>query len=134
MQEEHGGGHEVYMPEPLAGLSGHGYRVRISQVDGGPNAFAFSDNFYLSSLTDAILIESFYLGTPSIAVVSPMKDSVAIAGKELTVEVGICFYPACASVFYRVKQPLRQHTRKSQPGKYIYLRYNCVLHDVENSA
>lgn len=113
-QEEPGGGHEVYMPEPIAGMSGHGYRVRISEIGGRLNAFACSDEFYLSSSAGAAMIESFHLGEPSIAVVSPTKDSVAMAGEEYTIEVIIFyfFYAIYGRVFCCVKQPHGQHVRK----------------------
>lgn len=79
------GGYDVTMPEPLGGVSGSGYRVRITQVGYSPERVRCSDNFYLVS-ADELPVLGYGEG-PSIAVVSPTADSVAVAGNEYTVEV-----------------------------------------------
>lgn len=71
------GGYEVVMPEPI--IPGNGYRVRISRV--GDGEARCSGDFYLMPSEDA-------LGSPpSISILSPTADSVALAGEEYTVEV-----------------------------------------------
>lgn len=74
---------DVIFPEPVGDISGTGYRVRITEVGGGDSAC--SDEFYLMSSSDADFMEDW--GDPFIAVVSPTKYSVAVAGQDFTVEV-----------------------------------------------
>ena len=72
------------MPEPIAGNSGDGYRVRITEV--GTDKFRCSQDFYLMSSVDAALLGA--AGGATMDVVVPTSDSIAVAGEEYTVEVG----------------------------------------------
>lgn len=81
MQEE--GGYDVTMPEPLAFVSGDGYKLRISEVGSG--RVECSDDFYLMSTEDSLLPGE--PGPATIDVLSPTKEDVAVAGEEYTVEV-----------------------------------------------
>ena len=78
-----GDGCEVVMPEPLGGVSGDGYRVRISEV--GTDTSRCSSDFYLVASEDAP--GPFEEGGPSIVVIEPNSNSVAVAGDAYTVEV-----------------------------------------------
>lgn len=83
------GNAEVTFPEPLNGISSSGYRVRITEVGGGPLDFACSEDFVLRSSYESqhTVGEEWVLGDPSIMVVSPFEGSVALAGEPYTVEV-----------------------------------------------
>lgn len=72
-------------PEPMNGISGNGYRVRIAEVGGGLDKVRCSDDFYIVSTMDMSMQGG--PGGPSMWVVSPTEESVAIAGGEYTVEV-----------------------------------------------
>ena len=74
---------EVVLPEPIAGYSGDGYRVRITEV--GTDRFRCSQDFYLMSSADAALVGMD--GGASLDVVVPTSYSVAVAGEEYTIEV-----------------------------------------------
>lgn len=63
------------MPEPV--ISGDEYRLRITQV--GTDKSSCSAGFQLVSSVDSV--------TPSINILSPTINSVALAGEEYTVEV-----------------------------------------------
>lgn len=71
------------MPEPLAGISGDGYRVRIIEV--GTENYRCSSDFYLMSTADAP--GPGEMGGPSLVVIEPNAQSVAVAGDAYTVEV-----------------------------------------------
>lgn len=71
------------MPEPLAGASGDGYRVRISEV--GTENSRCSSEFYLVASADAP--GPGEMGGPSIVVIEPNANSIAVAGEAYTVEV-----------------------------------------------
>lgn len=81
----------MLMPEPIAGVSGDGYRVRIAEVNGTDRAKC-SDDFYLVSSSDVPDVGE--PDGPSMVVVEPSSDAVAIAGDTYTVEVGVVFFPA----------------------------------------
>lgn len=74
------------MPEPIAGVSGDGYRVRVAEVNGTDRATC-SDDFYLVSSSDAPNVGES--GGPSMVVVEPSSEAVAIAGDTYTVEVSV---------------------------------------------
>lgn len=75
-------GCDVVMPEPLGGVSGDGYRVRISEV-GTENARCSSE-FYLVASEDAP--GPGEMGGPTVVVVEPNSNSVAVAGDAYTIE------------------------------------------------
>lgn len=75
------------MPEPLDGVSSNGYRVRLAQVGYGSERIRCSEDFYLVSSQDVPLPGN--TGGPSMAVVSPTADSIAVAGNEYTIEVRV---------------------------------------------
>lgn len=79
-------GCDVVMPEPLGGVSGDGYRVRISEV-GTENARCSSE-FYLVASEDAP--GPGEMGGPTVVVVEPNSNSVAVAGDAYTIEVSHC--------------------------------------------
>lgn len=74
------------MPKPVGGSSGHGYKVKVTEVGAALQNSACSAEFYLS-VADATMMEGWGLGMPSIAVVTPGEHSVAYAGEEYAVEV-----------------------------------------------
>lgn len=78
------GAYEALMPEPLDGVSSNGYRVRLAQVGYGSERIRCSEDFYLVSSQDVPLPGN--TGGPSMAVVSPTADSIAVAGNEYTIE------------------------------------------------
>lgn len=80
------GGYDVFMPEPLGERSSNGYRVRIAEIGGSFDTVRCSDDFYLMASQDVPMVGEE--GGPSIEVLSPTVDSVAISGEEYTVEVG----------------------------------------------
>lgn len=71
---------QVTLPEPVAGDSGNGYRVRIGKV--GTETFRCSEDFYLMSSADAS-----ELGGSTMEVVAPSAGALAVAGAVYTVEV-----------------------------------------------
>lgn len=75
---------QVMLPEPVAGHSNNGYRIRIAEV--GTETFRCSGDFYLLSSSDAALPGE--LGGATIEVVAPTAGSLAFAGEVYTVEVG----------------------------------------------
>lgn len=77
----------VLFPQPLDGISGAGYRVRVAEAGGGPRDYACSDGFFLSASTASDVPGPGKWGEPSITVVSPYEGAVAFAGDEYTVEV-----------------------------------------------
>lgn len=83
------GNAEVTFPEPLNDMTSSGYRVRVTEVGGGPLDFACSEDFILQSSHEAqhAVGEEWVLGDPSILVVSPFEGAVALAGDTYTVEV-----------------------------------------------
>lgn len=74
---------QVVLPEPIAGHSNNGYRMRISEV--GTEKFRCSDDFYLMASADAPAQGE--PGGPMIEVVSPDAGAMAVAGEVYTVEV-----------------------------------------------
>lgn len=74
---------QVTFPEPLGGRSNDGYRIRIAEV--GSETYRCSDDFYLMSSADAPAAGEE--GGPSMEVVAPTADALAIAGEIYTVEV-----------------------------------------------
>ncbi|CAB1111076.1 unnamed protein product [Ectocarpus sp. CCAP 1310/34] len=73
---------QVTFPEPLGGRSNEGYRIRIAEV--GSDTYRCSDDFYLMSSADAPAAGEE--GGPTIEVVAPTADALAIAGEIYTVE------------------------------------------------
>ncbi|CAN0146176.1 unnamed protein product [Scytosiphon promiscuus] len=73
---------QVVLPEPIAGYSDSGYRIRIAEVD--TETFRCSDDFYLMSSADAAATGE--VGGPTIEVIAPSAGSVAFAGEVYTVE------------------------------------------------
>lgn len=71
---------QVTLPEPVAGHSDNGYRVRIGKI--GTETFRCSEDFYLMSSGDAN-----ELGGPTMEVVAPSAGALAVAGAVYTVEV-----------------------------------------------
>lgn len=78
---------EITLPEPVAGHSNNGYRMRIGEV--GTDKFRCSEDFYLMGSVDAPAPGE--LGGPTMAVVSPDKGAMALAGEVYTVEVSFLF-------------------------------------------
>lgn len=74
---------QITLPEPVAGHSNNGYRMRIAEV--GTDKFRCSEDFYLMASADAPALGE--LGGPSMAVVSPDAGAMAVAGEVYTVEV-----------------------------------------------
>lgn len=77
---------QVTLPEPVAGHSNNGYRVRIAEV--GTDKFRCSEDFYLVSSADAL--DFGEPGGPTMTVVAPQADALAVAGEMYTVEVSHC--------------------------------------------
>ncbi|CAM9650948.1 unnamed protein product [Pylaiella littoralis] len=75
---------QVVFPEPMNGVSNDGYRVRISEV--GSETFRCSDDFYLMSSADAPAAGE--PGGPTVEVLAPDANSMALAGEMYTVEFG----------------------------------------------
>ncbi|CAN0176837.1 unnamed protein product [Ectocarpus sp. 6 AP-2014] len=73
---------QVTFPEPVAGHSNNGYRVRISEV--GTDNFRCSEDFYLVASTD--VLEFGEPGGPTMEVVAPEANALAVAGETYTVE------------------------------------------------
>lgn len=59
--------------------------MRIAEIGGGVDSIRCSDDFYLVSSVDVPMFGQD--GGPSIEVVAPTKESVAISGVEYTIEV-----------------------------------------------
>lgn len=74
---------QIMLPEPVAGHSNNGYRVRIAEV--GTEKFRCSEDFYLMASADAPVAGE--PGGPTMAVISPDAGSMAVAGEVYTVEV-----------------------------------------------
>lgn len=74
----------VMLPEPVAGHSNNGYRIRIGEV--GTETFRCSGDFYLLSSADSALPGE--MGAATIQVLAPSAGSLAFAGEVYTVEVG----------------------------------------------
>lgn len=72
------------MPEPLSGVSGSGYKVRVTEV-GVVEDTDCSDEFYLMASEEAPL--SGDENGPYLIVTSPVEGDTAVAGEEYTVEV-----------------------------------------------
>lgn len=79
---------EITLPEPVAGHSNNGYRMRIAEV--GTEKFRCSEDFYLMGSADALAPGE--AGGPSMAVISPDKGAMAVAGEIYTVEVRMMFF------------------------------------------
>ena len=90
------------MPEPLAGASGDGYRVRIVEV--GTDNYRCSSDFYLMASADAPGVGE--MGGPTIGVVEPNGNSVAVAGDAYTVEVRWLTFVAVASICFLSLTPV----------------------------
>ncbi|CAM9687168.1 unnamed protein product [Ectocarpus sp. 8 AP-2014] len=73
---------QVTFPEPVAGHSNNGYRVRISEV--GTDNFRCSEDFYLVASAD--VLEFGEPGGPTMEVVAPEANALAVAGETYTVE------------------------------------------------
>ena len=78
---------QITLPEPIAGHSNNGYRVRIGEV--GSDKFRCSEDFYLLSSVDASVLGE--AGGPTMTVVSPNAGAMAVAGEIYTVEVSFFF-------------------------------------------
>eukprot|EP00752_Nemacystus_decipiens_P006737 g6056.t1 len=72
---------QITLPEPVAGHSNNGYRVRIAEV--GTDNFRCSEDFYLMASADAPAPGE--PGGPTMAVVSPNAGDMAVAGEVYTV-------------------------------------------------
>ncbi|CAM9563888.1 unnamed protein product [Ascophyllum nodosum] len=77
------GDYDVVMPEPLSGLSGSGYKVRVADVNDEESADC-SDDFFLLASEEAPDVGD--ADGPTIEVTSPDDGDVAMAGDEYTVE------------------------------------------------
>ncbi|CAM9363274.1 unnamed protein product [Hapterophycus canaliculatus] len=73
---------QVMLPEPVAGYSNNGYRIRIAEI--GTETFRCSGDFYLLSSADAAIPGE--VGSATIVVVSPTAGSLAFAGEVYTIE------------------------------------------------
>lgn len=76
------------MPEPMAGKSGSGYKIRVMDIDDESESDC-SDEFELleSEEADEIIGDGAYL-----VVTSPEEGDLALAGGEYTVEVRVCHF------------------------------------------
>ncbi|CAM9863450.1 unnamed protein product [Hapterophycus canaliculatus] len=76
------GDYDIVMPEPMSGMEGSGYKVRVMDV-GDEGEMDCSDSFMLLPSDDAPMAgeEGYYL-----MVTSPSTGDVAEAGEEYTVE------------------------------------------------
>lgn len=74
----------VTLPEPINGHSNNGYRMRISEV-GAEDNFRCSEDFYLMASADADAPGQ--PNGPTLEVLEPSEDSMAVAGETYTVEV-----------------------------------------------
>ncbi len=78
------GDYDIVMPEPMAGTSGGGYKVRVMDIHDEEDADC-SDEFYLMASADAPMVGD--ADGPSLAVTSPAMGDEAMACGEYTVEV-----------------------------------------------
>lgn len=72
------------MPEPLSGVSGSGYKVRVTEV-GAVEDTDCSDEFFLMASEEAPA--SGDEDGPYLTVTSPVEGDTAEAGEEYTIEV-----------------------------------------------
>ena len=78
------GDYDIVMPEPISGVSGSGYKVKVTDVDN-PEATDCSDEFYLLTSDEAPDVGSE--AGPYLIVTSPDAGDSADAGEEYTIEV-----------------------------------------------
>lgn len=77
------GDYDIVMPEPMNGLSGSGYKVRVMDVSNEGDSDC-SDEFALLASSEApTTVGPDY----SLVVTSPAEGDMAEAGEEYTVEV-----------------------------------------------
>lgn len=77
------GDYDVDMPEPMAGKSGSGYKIRVMDVNDESESDC-SDEFELIESEEA---EEEIGDTAYLVVTSPEEGDLAMAGGEYTVEV-----------------------------------------------
>ena len=75
------GDYDIVMPEPMGGVSGSGYKVRVMDV-ADEGSMDCSDAFTLIASTEASTSPDDY----SLTVTSPAAGDMAYAGEEYTVE------------------------------------------------
>lgn len=78
------GNYDVVMPEPLDGVSGSGYKVRVMDIEDESNMDC-SDDFILLASGEAPSVGDS--DGPRLEVTSPEAGDMAYAGEEYTVEV-----------------------------------------------
>lgn len=77
------GDYDIVMPEPMDGVSGSGYKVRVMDVSD-ESMMDCSDEFYLLASEEAPEVGDEE--GPYLVVTSPAEGDVAMAGNEYTVE------------------------------------------------